>query len=126
MWQSDLELELRLQQFIELSRSGEIDKLMDAIVHARKHLAGDQSSKFGLRAGGLMAYPPDTFVEPYQVRRAPLARKAIQLTINFSRLCIRQRDTSICRISSSKPTTTCSPFHQCLFSTLPYLRASVH
>jgi len=65
--QSELELELRLQQFIELARQGDIDKLMDAIGHARKHLAGDQSSKFGLRAGGLMAYPPDTFVEPYQV-----------------------------------------------------------
>lgn len=63
---SELELELRLQQFIELARCGDIDKLMDAIGHARKHLAGDQSSKFGLRAGGLMAYPPDTFVEPYQ------------------------------------------------------------
>ncbi|KAM0719743.1 hypothetical protein Q7P37_003876 [Cladosporium fusiforme] len=63
---SELELELRLQQFIELARSGDIDKLMDAIVHARKHLAAEQSFKFGLRAGGLMAYPPDTFVEPYQ------------------------------------------------------------
>lgn len=58
---------MRLQQFIELARHGDIDKLLDAIGHARKHLAGDQSSKFGLQAGGLMAYPPDTFVEPYQV-----------------------------------------------------------
>jgi len=66
--QSELELELRLQQFIELARHGDIDKLLDAIGHARKHLAGDQSSRFGLQAGGLMAYPPDTFVEPYQVR----------------------------------------------------------
>ncbi|KAM0695512.1 hypothetical protein Q7P36_005872 [Cladosporium allicinum] len=63
---SELELELRLQQFIELTRCGDTDKLMEAIGHARKHLAGDQSSKFGLRAGGLMVYPPDTFVEPYQ------------------------------------------------------------
>lgn len=68
VFQSELELELRLQQFIELARHGDIDKLLDAIGHARKHLAGDQSSKFGLQAGGLMAYPPDTFVEPYQVR----------------------------------------------------------
>lgn len=71
MKQSELELELRLQQFIELARHGDIDKLLDAIGHARKHLAGDQSSKFGLQAGGLMAYPPDTFVEPYQVRSKP-------------------------------------------------------
>ena len=67
MFQSELELELRLQQFIDLARHGDIDKLLDAIAHARKHLAGDQSSKFGLQAGGLMAYPPDTFVEPYRV-----------------------------------------------------------
>jgi hypothetical protein len=48
VFQSELELELRLQQFIELARHGDIDKLLDAIGHARKHLAGDQSSKFGL------------------------------------------------------------------------------
>jgi hypothetical protein len=51
-----------------LARHGDIDRLLDAIGHARKHLAGDQSSRYGLQAGGLMAYPPDTFVQPYEVR----------------------------------------------------------
>jgi macrophage erythroblast attacher len=55
---------LRLQQFIELAREGQ---QVDAIVHARKHLAGDQDPSFGLKAGGLLAHPSDTFVEPYRV-----------------------------------------------------------
>ena len=53
---------------------------MEAIGHARKHLAGDQSSKFGLRAGGLMVYPPDTFVEPYQVIDVTLEANTEALT----------------------------------------------
>lgn len=61
---SKLELELRLQQFIELARGG---SQVEAIVHARKHLASEQDSSFGLRAAGLLAHPADTPVEPYQV-----------------------------------------------------------
>lgn len=80
---SILELELRLQQFIELARSGDVKQLMEAIVHARKHLAAGQDTQFGLRAAGLLAYRPDTAVEPYRVSpettlrhtsRPPLAR----------------------------------------------------
>ena len=67
--ESKLELELRLQQFIEMVREGQMGKLMEAIAHARKHLAGGQDVEFGLRAGGLLAHPPETLVEPYQVRR---------------------------------------------------------
>ncbi|KAF2725870.1 putative negative regulation of gluconeogenesis [Polychaeton citri CBS 116435] len=70
---SDLEYELRLQQFIELRRSGDTVKLMEAIAHARKHLATPSSSidpetqrNFILKAGGLLANPPDTFLEPYR------------------------------------------------------------
>ena len=65
---SNLELELRLQQFIELARSGDMPKLMEAIVHARRHLAHDQQTDFGLKAGGLLAHRADTLVEPYRVR----------------------------------------------------------
>ena len=61
---SKLELELRLQQFIELARGG---SQVEAIVHARKHLASEQDSSFGLKAAGLLAHPADTPVEPYQV-----------------------------------------------------------
>lgn len=68
--QSNLELELRLQQFIELARSGETRQLADAMAHARKHLGSGQDTEFGLKAGGLLAYGPDTFVEPYRVSPA--------------------------------------------------------
>ncbi|KAK5124796.1 hypothetical protein LTR85_001509 [Meristemomyces frigidus] len=61
-----LELELRLQQFIELARSGDVGRLMEAVAHARKYLAGGQDAEFGLRAGGLLAQPADTVVEPYR------------------------------------------------------------
>lgn len=69
---SKLELELRLQQFIEMVREGDMGKLMEAIAHARKHLAGGtgQDVEFGLRAGGLLAHPPDTLIEPYYVSLA--------------------------------------------------------
>lgn len=65
---STLELELRLQQFIELARGGDVGEKVAAIVHARKHLAGGQEVEFGLRAGGLLAHESDTLVEPYKVR----------------------------------------------------------
>lgn len=68
---SNLELELRLQEFIEMARSGDMPKLMEAILHARKHLASGQDAEFGLRAGGLLAHPPDTLVEPYRVSFRP-------------------------------------------------------
>ncbi|KAF2484100.1 CTLH/CRA C-terminal to lish motif domain-containing protein [Neohortaea acidophila] len=68
---SNLEVELRLQQFIELARSGDTKHRMDAIVHARKHLANGQDAQFGLRAAGLLAYGPDTLVEPYRTMYSP-------------------------------------------------------
>lgn len=64
---SNLELELRLQQFIELVRSGEPQKLIEATLHARKHLGTHQNDSYGLRAGGLLANPPNTMTEPYKV-----------------------------------------------------------
>jgi macrophage erythroblast attacher len=65
--ENNLELELRLQQFIELARSGEMKQRMEAMLYARKHLTGSQDPKFALQAAGLLAQPPDTFVEPYRV-----------------------------------------------------------
>ena len=67
MGQSELELELRLQQFIELVRTGELDKQIEAIAHARKYFTGEQSSKFVYQAGGLITQPPETTLYPYQV-----------------------------------------------------------
>lgn len=79
---SHLELELRLQQFIELARTGEMSKLMEAIAHARKHLAGGQDAEFGLRAGGLLAHPPDTLVEPYRVSSSSRTHSMMLLMAN--------------------------------------------
>lgn len=63
---SNLESELRLQQFIELARSGELKQRLEAVSYARKHLANGQDPKFALQAAGLLAQPPDTPVEPYR------------------------------------------------------------
>lgn len=69
---SNLELELRLQQFIELVRTGEVHKLTEAMLHARKHLGTHPNDSYGLRAGGLLANPPNTMTEPYKVSHFPL------------------------------------------------------
>lgn len=64
---SNLELELRLQQMIEMTRNGDTSKLIEATLHARKYLGGQQDTFYGLRAGGLLAYPSNTLTEPYRV-----------------------------------------------------------
>lgn len=68
--QSNLELELRLQQFIELARSDDTAKRGEATLHARKLLGAQQDPDYGLRAGGLLAHPANTMTEPYKVRIA--------------------------------------------------------
>ena len=78
---SNLELELRLQQFIELVRSGEPSKLIEATLHARKHLGTHQNDSYGLRAGGLLANPPNTMTEPYKVS----FHQSISLTPSLTR-----------------------------------------
>ncbi len=65
--QNRLEFELRLQQYIELRRNGQ---LVDARQHAQKYLtqhAGTYPEEVN-RAAGLLAYPPDTQVPEYQVK----------------------------------------------------------
>ncbi|KAF2226690.1 protein fyv10 [Elsinoe ampelina] len=64
--ESNLELELRLQQMIEMTRNGDTSKLIEATLHARKYLGGQQDTFYGLRAGGLLAYPSNTLTEPYR------------------------------------------------------------
>lgn len=61
-------MELRLQQFIELLRQGDLDKQIEAVAHARKYFIGEQNSNFAFQAGGLLMQPDDTFAEPYKVR----------------------------------------------------------
>ena len=67
MQQNDLEFELRLQQYIELLRTK--PKPVEAQQHARKYLAPswDTQHEAISQAAALLAFPPDTPVEPYKV-----------------------------------------------------------
>lgn len=60
--QSNLEFQLRFQQYVELIRSQQEDKLLEAIVFARKHLYPfkDTFPHEYAHAGVLLAFPPDT------------------------------------------------------------------
>ncbi|CAG7681241.1 unnamed protein product [Allacma fusca] len=62
---SSLELEVRVQEFVELVRCG---KRFEAVRHARKYLADteghDQMSAI-MKCMGLLAYPADTAIQPY-------------------------------------------------------------
>ncbi|PWY85673.1 hypothetical protein BO94DRAFT_557097 [Aspergillus sclerotioniger CBS 115572] len=66
--QYNLEFELRLQQYIEMVRTEHKEKLVDAMVHAKKYLAPyiETQSMEIHRAAGLLAFPPDTKAEPYK------------------------------------------------------------
>jgi macrophage erythroblast attacher len=68
--QNDLEFELRLQQYIELIRTG---KQFEAMLHAKKFLVpyNDTHNEAILHAAGLLAQPPNTTLEPYKVRIQP-------------------------------------------------------
>ncbi|KAB2573571.1 hypothetical protein BFW01_g2651 [Lasiodiplodia theobromae] len=64
--ESNLEFELRLQQYVEMVRTGNTQKLQEATQHARKYLASHSDTKYAIRAAGLLAFPPDTPAEPYK------------------------------------------------------------
>jgi macrophage erythroblast attacher len=50
-----------------MARNDEAKTGIEAIYHARKYLSLGQESGFGLKAGGLLAHPSDTEVEPFRV-----------------------------------------------------------
>ena len=75
---SNLEFELRLQQYIEMVRQGHEagaenpgtggeQKLIEARQHAKKYLSACADFELLGRAAGLLAYRPWDFVEPYAV-----------------------------------------------------------
>ncbi|KAI9742021.1 MAG: GID complex subunit containing RING finger motif [Cirrosporium novae-zelandiae] len=67
-----LEFQLRLQQFIELIRTREPSRLADAVLFSRKFLAPHKDQAAEVRkAGGLLAFEPDTQVEPYKSLYSP-------------------------------------------------------
>lgn len=119
--QYNLEFELRLQQYIEMIRTGDKKKLLDAMLHAKKYLTPymDTQATEIRRAAGLLAFPRDTKAEPYRVHTispfVPVfsANQAI-------RRCTPQTAGPISRTSSFAPTTNSSPYHPDLFCTSPY------
>jgi macrophage erythroblast attacher len=68
--QNNLEFELRLQQYIEMIRSGGPGKQFEAMLHAKKFLVPykDTHNEAILHAAGLLAQPPNTSHDPYKVR----------------------------------------------------------
>ncbi|KAJ5443597.1 uncharacterized protein N7458_007469 [Penicillium daleae] len=66
--QHNLEFELRLQQYIEMVRTQDPSKKIDAINHARKYLVSNQDpdSKEIQRAAGMLVFAQDTRAEPYK------------------------------------------------------------
>ncbi|KAK4936315.1 GID complex subunit containing RING finger motif [Elasticomyces elasticus] len=70
---TDLEFELRLQQFTELVRAGTTAKRFEATMHAQQHLTPHTSSRAEaiMQAAGLLAQTPETEAEPYRSLFAP-------------------------------------------------------
>lgn len=68
----NLEFELRLQQYIEMVRTQDKSKKVEAIIHAKKYLVSNQQSQNTeiMRAAGLLVFTQDTRAEPYKVRFA--------------------------------------------------------
>lgn len=60
---------LRFQQYIEMVRTQDQTKLLEAISHAKKHLMPlkDQYPKEVQQAAGLLAFPPGTRAVVYGV-----------------------------------------------------------
>ncbi|MCJ1310170.1 GID complex subunit containing RING finger motif [Agyrium rufum] len=67
---SNLEFELRLQQYIELRREG---KVLEARTHAQKHIASHTDTHLEdiYHTAGLLIFPPDTQIEPYKSMYSP-------------------------------------------------------
>ncbi|KAK4043513.1 CTLH/CRA C-terminal to lish motif domain-containing protein [Parachaetomium inaequale] len=65
--QSNLEFMLRCQQYIEMMRTGSQTKMLEAINHAKKHITpfNDIYPVEVSNMAGLLAYRPDTVLEPY-------------------------------------------------------------
>ncbi|KAJ5320534.1 hypothetical protein PENANT_c033G11250 [Penicillium antarcticum] len=66
--QHNLEFELRLQQFIEMVRTQDKTKKIEAIAHAKRYLIlNNQAQNPEIRrAAGLLVFKQDTRVEPYK------------------------------------------------------------
>lgn len=63
---SDLEYEVRLQEYIEMVRTRDVARMQQATVYARKYLTPYEDKDFSIRAAGLLAFPSHTLTEPYK------------------------------------------------------------
>lgn len=106
----NLEFELRMQQYIEMLRTGDKEKVVEAMMHAQKYLSSyveTQSAEIH-RAAGLLAFPRDTKAEPYKVKYgssdkdASPASRSNQVNMRFSQ-CILPIAGLICPIYSFEP-----------------------
>ncbi|KAJ6171657.1 hypothetical protein N7470_000724 [Penicillium chermesinum] len=63
-----LEFELRLQQYIEMVRTQDQSKKLEAILHARKYLTPNHESQNSeiMQAAGLLVFNQNTRAEPYK------------------------------------------------------------
>lgn len=139
-WQniSTLDFQLRLQQFIELRRE---KRLFEARRHAQVCLVPHTENHTGMVfvAAGLLAFPPDTRVEPYKVCHFVCSFPASFLLSSYSspallsallsadhlRPCIPKNDGHFSHRSSFEPIMNFSPFRRILFCTRLFLPASL-
>jgi macrophage erythroblast attacher len=81
--QHNLEFELRLQQYIELVRSRDQTKKIEAIAHAKRYLVTNQETqnKEIMRAAGMLVITPDTRSEPYKVSYLTRGTECIRFNV---------------------------------------------
>ncbi|KAI9817299.1 MAG: GID complex subunit containing RING finger motif [Thelocarpon impressellum] len=125
---SSLEFDVRLQQYIELVRTGEPERLLEATQHARKYLTPHKDTQFLEihRAAGLLAFSPDTQAEPYKSMYSPgrwNALAALFTTTHHTLMALPARPllhialsaglsslkTPSCHASTGGPTTSPTP-----------------
>lgn len=79
---SNIEFKIRLQEFIELVRE---DKRLDAVAYARKYLSNCEQSQMSeiQQCMGMLAFPKDTKIEPYQSLLCPSRWEALVSQFRF-------------------------------------------
>jgi macrophage erythroblast attacher len=148
---SMLEFELRLQQYIEMVRTGHESgvsgmdgefaegvrigegggetKLMEARAHAKKYLSGSGDFELLGRAAGLLAYRPWDEVEPYAVSPYILPKHTMRSLLHIQANVHHSPSTPqpaghTSLPYSSRPTTPSTPYLPAHSSTSPSPRAS--
>lgn len=97
--QHNLEFELRLQQYIEMVRTKDINKKVEAINHARKYLTlNPESQKDEVnQVAGLLVFTQDSRSEKYKVGRSKdrLTNDLFQLTYATDTVLTRPLEVSL-------------------------------